>query len=130
MNAREAMQALLDGKTLERDDPWYLIKLDDEGRIVACDSKLLMNCDLGFSDCHTLISDMDRIYEEYPLTFEQALKEMLNGEFVQSEYEINTLFRFNSGQSCFEDLTPPSYRWESISTIWSNLQKGKWRVVG
>jgi hypothetical protein len=128
MNAREAMQALLDGKTLERDDPWYLIKLDDEGRIVACDSRLLLNCDLGFRDCHTLISDMDRIYEEYPLTFEQALKEMLNGKTVRSEYEVDTLRRFNSGESCFEELS--SYGWEHSSTIWRKLQKGKWRVVG
>ncbi|MBR4845062.1 MAG: hypothetical protein IKU98_01435 [Bacteroidaceae bacterium] len=70
------------------------------------------------------------VEEEYPLTFEQALKEMLNGKTVQSEYDINTLVRFNSGKSCFEELSHSSYRWEPILTIWRKLQKGKWRVVG
>ena len=64
MNAREAMQLLLEGKTLERDDPWYLMKLDENGTLVSCDSKnLLYGGSYAFRDCHTMIGDFDRIYE-------------------------------------------------------------------
>ena len=63
MNAREAMKLLLEGKTLERDDPWYLMKLDENGTLVSCDSKNLHG-PYAFSDCHTMIGEFDRVYEE------------------------------------------------------------------
>lgn len=64
MNAREAMKLLLEGKTLERDDPWYLMKLDKNGTLVSCDSKNHLCGPYGFSDCHTMIGEFDRVYEE------------------------------------------------------------------
>lgn len=63
MNAREAMQLLLEGKTLERDNPWYLMKLDKSGTLVSCDSKRLLYTLYAFRYCHTMIGDFDRIYE-------------------------------------------------------------------
>ena len=64
MNAREAMKLLLEGRTLERDDPWYLMKLDENGTLVSCDSKNLLHGPHGFSNCHTMIGELDRVYEE------------------------------------------------------------------
>lgn len=64
MNAREAMKLLLEGKTLERDNPRFLMKLDENGTLVSCDSKNLKYGLYAFSDCHTMIGEFDRVYEE------------------------------------------------------------------
>ena len=63
MNAREAMRLLLEGKTLERDDPWYLMKLDENGTLVFCELQHL-NGPCVFRDCYTIIEAFDRVYED------------------------------------------------------------------
>ena len=128
MNAKEAMQALLDGKTLERDNPWYLIKLNDKGNLVACDTKNLLKKG-EFRDAYTLINNMDRIYEEYPLTFEQALTAMLDGKVVMCKEPFHGYaYRFHNGR--FEDshVNDCFTRWEQCG-IPSFRQNSKWKVV-
>ena len=124
MNAREAMQALLDGKTLEHDCPWYLIKLDDKGNLVACDTKNLLKKG-KFRAVHTLMNDMDRIYEEYPLTFEQALREMLDGKVVKCE-RYGLEYRLTSQGFEYKDDVDKEWKWENIV---ESEQKAKWKVV-
>ena len=64
MNARDAMKLLLEGKTLVRDNPRFLMKLDENGTLVSCESKNLLYGPQGFSVCHTMIGEFDRVYEE------------------------------------------------------------------
>lgn len=128
MNAKEAMQALLDGKTLQHDNPWYLIKLDDKGNLVACDTKNLLKKG-EFRDAYTLINNMDRIYEEYPLTFEQALRAMLDGKVVMCKEPFpKYAYRFHNGR--FEDSHENDCftKWEPCGMP-SFRQNSKWKVV-
>lgn len=129
LTAREAMQALLDGKTLERDSPWYQIKLDDEGKVVACDSRYLLEKGIGFADCHTLISDMDRIVGEYPLTFGEALRAMLDGRVVEPDYDGGLHHRFNKDHGCLEFYSKAEGAWNRCGLDVSE-QEAKWRAVG
>ena len=127
MTAKESMQALLDGKTLEGDDPWYLIKLDDEGNLVVHDASLKEG---EFKAAYTLINHMDRVHEEYPLTFKEALKAMLDGKTVESEdskrrYHLMNAYGFPETFVQVGD--------ESCTTILTEIklseQVGKWKVV-
>ena len=130
MTAKEAMQALLVGETLERDDPWCLIKLDDKGNLVKCDTKYPLKKN-EFKDFCTLIGTMNGIYEEYPLNFEQALREMLDGKVVEtrvSHTDIRIPHRFNREHSCFEYYSTCDGEWWETQ-ISEPEQKSKWKVV-
>ena len=127
MTAKAAMQALLDGKTLEGDDPWYMIKLDDEGNLVACDTKDGLEED-GFKTAYTLINHMDRVHEEYPLTFEEAIRVMLDGKVVVTS-ELHPYFRQRFHDGHFEYKEEDETEWME-SYFPPCEQKGtKWRVV-
>ena len=129
LTAKETMQALLDGRTLERDDPWCLIKLDDEGKIVMCTS--INPLEKGeFTERYTLINKMDRIYEEYPLNFEQALRAMLEGKVVEVErFYTNLTYRFNRELSCFEFYSTSDDKWWSTHIPECEQSCCKWKVV-
>lgn len=130
LTARETMQALLDGKTLECDHPWYLIKLDDKDNIVVCNS--INPLEKGkFTERYTLISKMDRIYEEYPLNFEQALRAMLDGKVVEvrrPDVEPRFICRFNHEFSRFEYYYKRDDKWRTTH-ISAYDQGYKWKVV-
>lgn len=130
LTSKEAMQALLDGKTLERDNPWYLVKLDDKGDIVVCNSMNPLRKG-EFTERYTLINNLDRIYEEYPLNFEQALREMLDGKVVEtrvSHTDLRIPHRFNREHSCFEYYSTCDGEWWETQ-ISEPEQKSKWKVV-
>lgn len=129
LTAKETMQALLDGKTLECDHPWYLIKLDDKDNIVVCNS--INPLEKGkFTERYTLISKMDRIYEGYPLNFEQALRAMLNGKVVEVELSYTNLtYRFNHELSCFEFYSTIDDKWWMTHIPECEQSCCKWRVV-
>ena len=122
MTAKEAMQALLDGRTLERDDPWCLVKLDDKGNLVKCDTKYPLK-KREFKDFCTLIGTMNRTHEGYPLNFEQALREMLDGKVVESQ-RCNNPTRFHEGR--FEYLCDDTWYFTDIHKF---EQESKWKVV-
>lgn len=121
LNAREAMQALLDGKTLkcEYADKYY--KLDD--------TNLLHKNRDGW---HVLgdwtLSYMDVYDDEYPLDFEQALRAMLDGKIVMRESSDEHEYRFRNGM--FESSTEWDRftRWEPC-TMFTDVQTAKWKVV-
>lgn len=129
MTAKEAMQALLDGRTLERDDPWCLVKLDDKGNLVKCDTKYPLK-KREFKDFCTLIGTMNGIYEEYPLNFEQALRAMLDGKVVEVErFYTNLTYRFNHELSCFESYSTSDDKWWTTHIPECEQSCCKWRVV-
>ncbi|MBR7123504.1 MAG: hypothetical protein IKC93_01370 [Candidatus Methanomethylophilaceae archaeon] len=125
LTTREAMQALLDGKTLEHDIPWYLVKLDDKGDIVVCNSMNPLKKG-EFTERYTLISKMDRIYEEYRLTFEQALREMLDGKVVMCEVFNDREYFYSDGWFRFQYHDDD---WAQADWFEMRMRDAKWKVV-
>ena len=121
MNAKEAMQALLDGKTLYKrtHDGRYLFKLNEDGQLeTKFEDKLhIGNC----------LNTIDGIYEEYPLTFEEALRAMLDGKVVECEATSILRQRFCNGQ--FEYMSISGSNWGLSEYLREKEQKAKWKVV-
>ena len=65
--------------------------------------------------------------EEYPLTFEQALREMLDGKIVMNNHDSTYVYRIHNGT--FEDSNMMSYgKWEPCA-IFVYEQRCEWKVV-
>lgn len=119
MTAREAMQALLDGKTLRKDGVvitpavWGLLMKFNNG---TCERITLEDCE---------------VVDEYPLTFEQALRAMLDGKVVEVErldFIPRFSYRFNRELSCFEFYSTSDDKWW-MTHISECEQSCKWKVV-
>lgn len=118
LTAREAMQALLDGKTLkcEYTDEYY--KLDD--------TNLLHKNEKGWSVLDSeMLSYMD-VYDEYSLTFEQALREMLNGKTVMCEVFNDREYLFSDGWFRFQYHDD---NWIQADWFEMRMRDAKWKVV-
>lgn len=120
MNARDAMQALLDGKTLCNGNSNHY-KLDSDGYII---SKGDISAGNWYS---TDILCMNGVVDEYPLTFKQALRAMLDGKVVMNDCTCG-MFRFNDGFEVGKNLTSDEGKWFPV-VIYRNEQKAKWKVV-
>ena len=120
MNAREAMQALLDGKTLYKrtHDGRYLFKLNEDGQL---ETKFEDKLHIGNS-----LNTIDGIYEEYPLTFEQALREMLDGKVVVCEAFDNRKYFFSDDWFQFKSR---DYDWFQVDWFEGEMRDAKWKVV-
>lgn len=126
MNAKETMQALLDGKTLRYNKYGMDIRyrLDGEGN-------LLHICKEGQDILKSWTLSGVEVYEEYPLTFEQALREMLDGKIVEVgrlDPNLRIRYRFNHNFSCFEFYSASDGKWWR-TRISECEQICKWKVV-
>ena len=124
MTAREAMQALLDGKGVVSDQD-LLYWLTEQDRLVFRRVQGFVEYDS--SEMNQIVS----IYGEspdYSLTFEEALKAMLDGKTVMRENSDEHAYRFRNGT--FESSTEGDCftEWESC-TMFASIQKVKWKVV-
>lgn len=83
MNARERMQALLDGKIVGIEG-CVKYKLDTDGNMLVdyCDGD---GWDV-WQELSSLNDDELEIIEEYPLTFKEAMQEAINGKKIANEY--------------------------------------------
>ena len=117
MNAREAMQALLDGKTIRREDVGVetILRMDDISLVQTYN---------GFVTRRTVLTGFE-VVEEYPLTFEGALRAMLDGKIVEGELHSD-LYRFNKVLG-FEHLDYDD-QWRPCE-IEVPEQNAKWKVV-
>lgn len=119
LTAREAMQALLDGKGVISDQD-RLYWLTEEDLLVFRGVHGYVEFDL--SEMNQIVS----IYEEspdYPLTFEEALKAMLDGKVVESQ-RCNNPTRFHEGR--FEYLCDDTWFFTDIQKF---EQESKWKVI-
>ena len=122
MNAKEAMQALLDGKTLCNGN-WNHYKLDSDGYII---SKGDISAGNWYS---TDILCMNGVVEEYPLTFEQAVRAMFDGKVVASNRSSNVKLRFRKGMFEHMYVNIPDSGWYITQRFDVDEQKAKWQVV-
>ena len=114
------MQALLDGKIVTGFN--FKLKLNGRGELVVegVDSWNPSSNDLNY------IID---VVEEYPLTFKEALKAMLDGKVVMCKEPFHGYaYRFHNGR--FEDshVNDCFTRWEQCGMP-SFRQDSKWKVV-
>ena len=117
------MEALLDGKTLGDkyvDGEFY--KLDDEGN-------LLLMSRTGWQVLENWLLTDTVVYEEYPLTFEQALTAMLDGKVVMCKEPFHGYaYRFHNGIFESAHVSDCFTRWEQDGMP-SFRQNSKWKVV-
>lgn len=125
MTAREAMQAMLVGKTVYRRDfddseRKYMFKLSEKGQTVEW-------FDNGWMETMYIpLNDIEGVIEEYPLNFEQALRAMLDGKIVRNDFYPHFKQRFHNG--CFEYNEDDTAEWHD--TYFPHLeQKSRWKVV-
>ena len=120
VNARECMQALVDGKTLRRFD--VFIKLDEDGDIT-------INGDIpDYGDLGKLNFNADfwEVTEEYPLTFREAMQEAIKGHKIAHETYYKDIFFFDKiGRLRCNHETYG----EGFVSITDKHVTGKWRVV-
>ena len=116
MTAREAMQALLDGKVVVTDGHTRYV-LNDKGYIG------LDHGPIREEPCGSFLNSVVKVIEGYPLTFEQALREMLDGKVVESQ-RCNNPTRFHEGR--FEYLCDDTWFFTDIHKF---EQESKWKVV-
>lgn len=124
MNARECLQALLDGKIL-RDEDYRYWRMNDEGEL---QTKWEEKDD--WIRAGSVWNGECRIHEEYSLTFKDALKAMIGGKIVESEdskhrYHLINAYGFPETFVQVGD--------ETCTTILAEIklpeQLGKWKVV-
>ena len=116
MNAREAMQALLDGKIVTGFN--FKLKLNGSGELIV------KGID-GWNPSSNDLNYITGVVEEYPLTFEEALRAMLDGKVVKCKSTISSR-RFHDGEFQFLDCIG---EWIQANWFENELQKGKWKVV-
>lgn len=136
MNGEETLKALLEGKTLvsEVGTPYRLTDGRLIHRLVGVKDKV-GDFEIDFSDVWTFAessfnSIMDREFtvyeEEYPLTFKEALKEMLDGKVVRCETAQHCIWRIT--EKGFEYQTE-GFTWKRALLISPYEQEAKWKVV-
>lgn len=124
VNAREVMQALLDGQTVE--SVYGKFKLEPNGEILHfyVNDEEWDVADMIFNDIRAEF----KIVEEYPLTFKEAMAEMLKGKKVKAEICENV--ESESEYYFGEDGTLKSYHpEEGECTIIKMTFHEKWKVV-
>ena len=119
MNAREAMEALLEGKTLCTEN--YKYKLNDEGNVVE---SFTMKDD--WHNICTFINN-SKLKEEYSLTFKEAVIAMLDGKIVVSEYYSGLRNKFNDGK--FFHAIAYEHDWDVTYEFSYGETVCKWKVV-
>lgn len=120
MNARECMQALLDGKTLRRFGDF--VKLDEDGDI-SINGDTPYYRDLGKLNFN---ADFWEITEEYPLTFREAMQEAINGHKIAHETYYKDIYFFDKKGCLRSDHETYGV---GFAPIHDNQATGKWRVV-
>lgn len=124
LNARETMQALLDGETVimwAQEGCRVFVKLSEDDMLVCrTDDETEYH-----EPKYTAFNHAESIYVEYPLNFELALRAMLNGKVVRSNYCPCLKQRFHDG--CFES-NDNGTEWRDTSFPYEE-QKAKWKVV-
>lgn len=123
MNAREALQALLDGKTLceefkTRD--LRLIWMNDDGNIET----MVRGCvSVHRTMPYITFENMD-MWTPYTLDFTKAMEELLDGKSVQSE-SSKDVFYFYGGKLYVSHAETD----DEIRGITAEEVAGKWRLV-
>lgn len=120
MNARECMQALVDGKTLRRFD--VFIELDEDGDI-SINGDIPDYRDLGKLNFNAPFWETTEVY---PLTFKEAMQEAIKGHKIAHETYYKDIFFFDK-EGCLR-CNHETYG-EGFVTITDKHVTGKWRVV-
>lgn len=117
MNAKEAMQALLDGKIVTGFNTKW--KLNGSGELIV------EGID-GWNPSGNDLNHITGVVEEYPLTFEQALREMLDGKVVMCEVFHDREYYFIDGWFRFQYHDDS---WLQVDWFTEKLRDAKWKVV-
>lgn len=124
MNAREALQALLDGKILSESFSirgGRLIRLNKDGNI-----ETLGEGGMGVHRTMPYLTfENTKIWEDYPLTFVEAMKALAEGYSVESERSKARFFAYNGKMyaRCEGDDD------DEVRDITTEEISGMWRLV-
>lgn len=119
MTAREAMQALLDGKIATGFNT--KLKLNGLGELVV---KGIDGWNPSSNDLNYIID----VVEKYPLDFEQALRAMLDNKTVMCEGCEEYAYRFRDGRFESSYSGDEFTKWDKC-VIFTPMQEAKWKVI-
>lgn len=123
MNAREALQALVDGKTLREElltSDYRLIRLNGNGDIETMDRG---NSHV-YSAMPYITFENVEIWVPYTLNFARALEGLISGKSVQSEISKATYFLYGGILYATRAETD-----DEVRGITAEEVEGKWRLV-
>lgn len=123
MNARETLQALVDGKTIREElltGDYRLIKLNDNGDFETM-SRDRVNV---YSAMPYITFENVEIWAPYTLNFARALEGLIQGKSVQSEISKATFFLYEGKMYTTHAETDDEIRGITAEEI-----AGKWRLV-
>lgn len=123
MNARETLQALVDGKTIREElltGDYRLIRLNDNGDF---ETTARGNVDV-YSAMPYITFENVEIWAPYTLDFTKAMEELLDGKSVQSE-SSKDIFYFYGGKLYVSCAGVD----DEIRGITAEEVAGKWRLV-
>lgn len=125
LTAKEAMQALLDGKIVYRQCKGDInkFKLSDDGTLDWCTSYD------NWAPVPWMLNSIEGVFEEYPLTFREALKAMIDGKAVESEYSKCRYILASACGVTFAEVTKSEHSRLLITEIKVPEQIGKWKVI-
>ena len=117
LTAREAMQALLDGKIVTGFNTKW--KLNGSGELIV------KGID-GWNPSGNDLNHITGVVEEYPLTFEEALREMLDGKVVMCEAFNDRKYFFSNEWFRFQYHDD---EWVQVDWFEMRMRDAKWKVV-
>lgn len=123
MNARETLQALVDGKTIREElltGDYRLIRLNDDGDF---ETMARGNTNV-YSAMPYITFENVEIWVPYTLNFAKALEGLISGKSVQSEISKATYFLYGGKMYTTRAETDDEVRGITAEEI-----KGMWRLV-
>ena len=128
MTAGEAMQALLDGEIVycHSYGEIHKFRLSDDGTLQSWRDNLRR-----WESAPWLLNSIEGVFEEYTLTFKEALKAMIDGKIVESDvskrkYHLLSLY---GHPETFVEVGEGESSTTILTEIKLSEQIGKWKVV-
>lgn len=117
LTAREAMQALLDGK--------IVTGFNTEWKLNGFGGLIVKGID-GWNPSGNDLNYITGVVEEYPLTFEEALRAMLDGKVVMCEAFNDREYFYSDGWFRFQYHDDD---WAQADWFEVRMRDAKWKVV-
>ena len=129
INGWLVLNALTDGKIVKmfhkNGDRILKMEIDEEERetlVEKCGKEWVP----AVIDFNVLFNADCKITEDYDLTFEEAIRAMLDGKIVSSEHRPSYKIKFDKK---FLSCGPYAEVWANCATFSTPEQEGMWRVI-
>lgn len=132
MKGWSTLTALRNGKIVKMNhkhgDRLLTMGTDENGRdilVEKCRKEWVISC----VDFNALMDAQCQVTEDFDITFEEAIRAMLDGKIVACEHLPNRVFKFDKKFMWGSLWDNHSKKWVNMSTLSPVEQECMWRVV-